>query len=131
MALGTLAVLLVLKYLFAQYSTVAAIPGGLLMPILCLGALWGRAWAELPVAALAAHGLSAPDAAQSYVLFGMAGYFAATVRAPLTGIMLVMEMSGAYACLPGSLLAGLVACRVANALRCPPVYDSLKARIRF
>ncbi len=130
-ALGTLAVLLVLKYLFAQYSTVAAIPGGLLMPILCLGALWGRAWAELPVAALAAHGLSAPDAAQSYVLFGMAGYFAATVRAPLTGIMLVMEMSGAYACLPGSLLAGLVACRVANALRCPPVYDSLKARIRF
>nr|WP_294513977.1 chloride channel protein [uncultured Bilophila sp.] len=130
-ALGTLAMLLVLKYLFAQYSTVAAIPGGLLMPILCLGALWGRAWAELPVAALAAHGLSAPDAAQSYVLFGMAGYFAATVRAPLTGIMLVMEMSGAYACLPGSLLAGLVACRVANALRCPPVYDSLKARIRF
>ena len=129
-ALGMLVTLLVLKYLFAQYSTVAAIPGGLLMPILCLGALWGRVWADLPVAALAAHGLSAPDAAQSYVLFGMAGYFAATVRAPLTGIMLVMEMSGAYACLPGSLLAGLVACRVADALRCPPVYDSLKARIR-
>ncbi len=130
-ALGMLVTLLVLKYLFAQYSTVAAIPGGLLMPILCLGALWGRVWAELPVAALAAHGLSAPDAAQSYVLFGMAGYFAATARAPLTGIMLVMEMSGAYACLPGSLLAGLVACRVADALRCPPVYDSLKARIRL
>ena len=129
-ALGMLVTLLVLKYLFAQYSTVAAIPGGLLMPILCLGALWGRVWADLPVAALAAHGLSAPDAAQSYVLFGMAGYFAATVRAPLTGIMLVMEMSGAYACLPGSLMAGLVACRVADALRCPPVYDSLKARIR-
>lgn len=33
--------LLAFKYLFAQYSTVASIPGGLLMPILCLGALWG------------------------------------------------------------------------------------------
>lgn len=130
-ALGTLALLLVLKYLFAQYSTVAAIPGGLLMPILCLGALLGRLWAELPAAALAAHGLSAFDAAQSYVLSGMVAFFAATVRAPLTGAMLVTEMSGAYACLPGSLLAGLVACRVANALRCPPVYDSLKARIRL
>lgn len=55
-ALKTLILLLAFKYLFAQYSTVAAIPGGLLMPILCLGALWGRLWAELPVSALAAHG---------------------------------------------------------------------------
>ena len=129
-ALKTLILLLAFKYLFAQYSTVAAIPGGLLMPILCLGALWGRLWAELPVSALAAHGL-ASGSVQPYVLFGMVSYFAATVRAPLTGIVLVTEMSGTYTCLPGSLLAGLIACKVANLLHCPPVYDSLKERIRL
>ena len=80
-ALKTLILLLAFKYLFAQYSTVASIPGGLLMPILCLGALWGRLWAELPVSALAAHGL-ASGSVQPYVLFGMVSYFAATVRAP-------------------------------------------------
>lgn len=88
------------------------------MPILCLGALWGRLWAELPVSALAAHGL-ASGSVQPYVLFGMVSYFAATVRAPLTGIVLVTEMSGTYTCLPGSLLAGLIACKVANLLHCP------------
>ena len=129
-ALKTLILLLAFKYLFAQYSTVASIPGGLLMPILCLGALWGRLWAELPVSALAAHGL-ASGSVQPYVLFGMVSYFAATVRAPLTGIVLVTEMSGTYTCLPGSLLAGLIACKVANLLHCPPVYDSLKERIRL
>ena len=129
-ALKTLILLLAFKYLFAQYSTVAAIPGGLLMPILCLGALWGRLWADLPVSALAAHGL-ASGSAQPYVLFGMVSYFAATVRAPLTGVVLVTEMSGTYTCLPGSLLAGLIACKVASLLRCPPVYDSLKERIRL
>lgn len=66
-ALKTLILLLAFKYLFAQYSTVASIPGGLLMPILCLGALWGRLWAELPVSALAAHGL-ASGSVQPYVL---------------------------------------------------------------
>ena len=148
-ALKTLILLLAFKYLFAQYSTVASIPGGLLMPILCLGALWGRLWAELPVSALAAHGLPSGCVAaeavvamgvlfcgtvgsvQPYVLFGMVSYFAATVRAPLTGIVLVTEMSGTYTCLPGSLLAGLIACKVANLLHCPPVYDSLKERIRL
>ncbi len=130
-AIGALVLLLVLKYLFAQYSTVAAIPGGLLMPILCLGALWGRTWAELGVAVFSPAGMLSPDIAQPWVLFGMVAYFAATVRAPFTGIALVTEMSGAYTCLPGSLLAGYVAAAVANGLRCPPIYDSLKARIRL
>lgn len=128
--MGMLVLLLVLKYLFAQYSTVASIPGGLLMPILCLGALWGRVWAEVGVSVLSSQGGLPVEAMQPWVLFGMVAYFAATVRAPLTGIALVTEMSGAYVCLPGNLLVGYVANAVANALRCPPIYDSLKERVR-
>lgn len=129
-ALKTPILLLTFKYLFAQYSTVASIPDGLLMPILCLGALWGRLWAELPVSALAAHG-PASGSVQLHVLFGMVSYLVATIRVPLTGIVLVTEMSGTYTCLPGGLFAGLIACKVANPLYCPPVYDSLKERIRL
>ena len=129
--LGPLAFLLLVKIVFSILSFASGVPGGLLMPILCLGALWGRTWAELGVAVFSPAGMLSPDIAQPWVLFGMVAYFAATVRAPLTGIALVTEMSGAYTCLPGSLLAGYVAAAVANGLRCPPIYDSLKARIRL
>ena len=57
-ALKTLILLLAVQVPVSP-STAPSRPSraGLLMPILCLGALWGRLWAELPVSALAAHGL--------------------------------------------------------------------------
>lgn len=125
--LRALVVLLILKVLYSILSVTARIPGGLLMPILCVGALIGSLWAHTGLMTSSAHG----DAGQvaAYILFGMAGFFAGTVRAPLTGIALVTEMSGAINGLPGSLVVGVVACLTANFLHCPPVYDSLKARI--
>lgn len=114
-----------LKFLFSLYSYTGATPGGLLMPLICIGAIFGHMAGQ----ALAAWGLVPPEAAHSYIIFAMAGYFAAIVRAPLTGIALVTEMSGANTCLPGALAVAFLANITATALRCPPVYDSLKARI--
>ena len=119
--------LLPLRYIFSQYSTVAAIPGGLLMPILCLGALTGSLLAEVSAAVLPLWG-GAFAPLPAYVLLGMAAMFSATVRAPLTGLFLVLEMTGAYACLPWAALAAFLAYLVANGLHCPPVYVSLKQR---
>lgn len=120
-----LILLLALKFGFSLYSYIGGVPGGLLMPLVCLGALWGHLFGRL----LADASLILPEAADSFIIFGMAGYFAAIVRAPLTGIALVLEMSGAWACLPGTLLVGLLANLTADKLHCPPVYDSLKERI--
>ena len=39
-------------------------------------------------------------------------------------------MSGADLCLPGALAVALIANTTANRLRCPPIYDSLKERIK-
>lgn len=149
--LRVLALLLILKILYSVISVTARIPGGLLMPLLCIGALLGSFWVQTGLPFLDSvldqivgnAGFGSRDAVTlfgvqrvlpsgqvaAYVLFGMAGFFAGTVRAPLTGIALVTEMSGGIACLPGNLVVGFVACLTANLLNCPPVYDSLKARI--
>ena len=131
MLLRLLFLLVAFKFAFALYSVTADIPGGLLMPILCLGALWGSLWGAVPMSLLAEGGFVAPGGGQACLLLGMAGFFAATVRAPLTGIALVMELSGAWACLPSALVVAFTAFVTANALHCPPVYDSLKSRIRL
>lgn len=122
-----LCLLCVAKYAFSLYSYMGGVPGGLLMPLLCVGALLGAA---------CGHGLVymqwiAPEQAQSFIILGMAGYFAAIVRAPLTGICLILEMTGAWGFLPSCLVVSYVACAVANAGNTAPVYDLLKARVRL
>ena len=93
--------------------------------MLCIGAILGG----LAGQGMLGLGLIGPDMAGSFVLFGMIGFFAAMVRAPLTGIALVLEMTGALACLPGALVVGFLASYTATALKCPPIYDSLRAAI--
>ena len=122
-----LLLLFVLKMTFSIFSYMGNVPGGLLMPLLCIGALAGHATGG----ALAAAGLMDPAGADAFIVFGMAGLFAASVRAPLTGIALVLEMSGTVACLPGTALVAFLASLLASRLGCAPVYDSLKARIRL
>lgn len=118
--------LFLIKAGFSLFSYTGGTPGGLLMPMLCQGALLG----DLAGRILTAAGLVSTDTAAGFILFGMAGYFAAAVRAPLTGLFLVIEMSGADLCLPGALAVALIANTTANRLRCPPIYDSLKERIK-
>ena len=60
---------------------------------------------------------------------GMAGLFSASVRTPLTGAALVMEMCGGFHLAPAVLLSAFAAALTANALHSTPVYDSLKERI--
>lgn len=117
--------LFLLKLGFSIFSYLGSVPGGLLMPLLCIGALAGR----LLGVELAELGLVSSASVESFILFGMIGMFAASVRAPLTGIALVLEMSGCMPCLPGLAVVAFLASRTAAWLGCPPVYDALKARI--
>ena len=63
------------------------------------------------------------------LVLGMAGLFSASVRTPLPGAALVMEMCGGFHLAPAVLLAAFAAAFTANALHSTPVYDSLKERI--
>lgn len=123
--LPVLLLLAALKIIFSLFSYTGNVPGGILMPMLCIGALLGALCGQL----LAASGLIPPESWNTFLIYGMVGFFVSMVRVPLTGTALVMEMSGAISCLPGALIVAFIASWTADALRCPPVYDSLRAAI--
>jgi hypothetical protein len=61
----------------------------------------------------------------NFVILGMVGFFTAVVRAPITGAILVTEMSGNFAHFPALVLVSVIASLVAGFLRSEPIYDSL------
>ena len=67
--------------------------------------------------------------AATLAIVGMGAFFGAVVRAPLTGIAVVIEMTAAtWAAVP-LLAATAAAVLVAELLKSPPIYDSLRERM--
>ena len=122
---GTLALFLIVRFFFSVYSFGTGAPGGIFLPLLVLGALAGGLFTTV-VSPLA--GLPTGNEA-FYVILGMAGLFAAIVRAPLTGIILISEMTGTLSGLLPLSLVSLVSFLTAEALGGQPVYDQLLDRI--
>ena len=123
-ALGALAVLLIIKFIFSTASFGSGSPGGIFLPLLVLGAVTGGFFSRL-------LGLAGMD--QSYitafVVTAMAAYFAAIVRAPVTGVVLITEMTGDFTTLLPLVLTSLVAYLVAEMLGTKPIYTQLLERI--
>ena len=123
--LEILLLLLVGKFLFSLLSFGSGTPGGIFFPLLVLGALIGCSYG---VCAVELFGLE-KDLIAAFLLLGMAGNFAAIVRAPFTGAILLFEMTGSVHTLLPLLAVSLIACATADALRSAPIYDSLAARL--
>jgi CIC family chloride channel protein len=120
-SLTMLALLVVVKFVLTAVSYGSGAPGGIFAPMLLLGALSGTVFAQL-----AGH-FSPAIAAQSQVLavLGMAAFFTGSVRAPLTGIVLVSEMTGGYDLLFPICITVLIAYLTAEGLHNEPIYDAL------
>jgi CIC family chloride channel protein len=67
----------------------------------------------------------APDP-RALAVVGMAAFFTAVVRSPLTGIVLAIELTGCFTLLLPMLSACFAAMLVPTLLRDPPIYDSLR-----
>ena len=121
--LGALAVLLVVKFIFSTASFGSGSPGGIFLPLLVLGAVTGGVCAEV----LALAGFD-----QRYitamVVVAMAGYFSAIVRAPVTGVILITEMTGDFTCLLPLVLASLIAYLIPEYFGTEPIYVQLLHR---
>jgi CIC family chloride channel protein len=65
---------------------------------------------------------------ETFVVVGMAAYFAAIVRAPLTGIVLIVEMTNSYDQMLPLLVACFAAYAVADFLMDRPIYEALLER---
>ena len=124
-AASALGVLLLVKIAFSILSFASGAPGGLLMPMLTIGGITGALAGNIAVR----FSMADPSQMGVFLVLSMTGLFSATVRAPLTGTLLVIEMCGAYHCLPAAVVVAYVATITANVLGSSPVYDSLKERM--
>lgn len=122
--LAWVAASLVLRFALGAASYAAATPGGLFAPMLVLGAQGGLLFGAACQALFPALALQR----EAFALVGMAAFFAGVVRAPLTGLVLVSEMTGDVTLLLPMLGASFLAMLVPTLLRDPPIYDSLRAR---
>lgn len=116
--------LIALRFAMTMLSYGSGAPGGIFAPILVLGGLTGLAVGQ------AAH-LWTPEWAPNPVVFavaGMAALFSGVVRGPLTGIVLIMEMTGNDGLLLQLLVSCFAAYLVAEALGERPVYEALLGR---
>lgn len=125
MMLGTILLIFVGRFLFSAASFGSGAPGGIFFPLLVLGGFIGGAFAT---AAADYFGLD-PVYINNFVLLAMAGYFAAIVRAPLTGIILIFEMTGSLSQMLSLSIISIVAYITATLLGSEPIYESLLNRL--
>jgi CIC family chloride channel protein len=124
-SLAALPLLLVVRFVLGPLSYAAGAPGGLFAPMLVLGAYLGLAFGLLCQMALSE---AAPPPA-AFAVAGMAAFFTAVVRAPVTGIVLSIELTAAFNQFLPMLWACFAAMAVPMLLDNPPIYDSLKQRL--
>lgn len=124
-AVGFLLLLLLAKFLFSVVCFGAGTPGGIFFPLLILGSYIGAIYGSISIDLF---GLN-PDLWQKFIILAMAGFFASIVRAPLTGIVLIAEMTGSMTRMIDLVVVSIIAYVVANLLNNPPIYTSLLERI--
>lgn len=126
---GQIAVALIVPLFMFRFGLIMAsygsgAPGGIFAPLLGLGALLGLGIGRL--SAGVAPGLV--DQPAVFAVVGMAAFFTAIVRAPLTGIVLILEMTGNYELMLPLLVACFSAYAIAEAFRNLPIYEALLKR---
>jgi CIC family chloride channel protein len=120
--LGVLPLVFLLRFGLGAVSYAARTPGGLFAPMLVLGAQLGLLFGV--VCRLTFPGLDLPP--EGFAVVAMAAFFTGVVRAPVTGIVLITEMTGSAMLLLPMLGACFVAMLVPTLLGNAPIYDSLR-----
>ena len=123
--LGTLLVWFVVRWFLGPLSYAPGTPGGLFAPLLFVGAAGGALVATVVDAAVPGAALD-PTA---FAIVGMSTFFAAVVRAPVTGVILIMEMTATTSLVVPMAVAAAVATFTATLLKGAPIYDTLRARM--
>ena len=123
--LHALGVVFMVRFLLGPWSYAAETPGGMFAPLLLVGTSFGALFGGV----LHHYIPDLPASNVDFAIVGMVALFAASVRAPLTGIVLAVEMTGRGDLTLGMLGAALGAMLTAMALQSPPIYQSLRERM--
>lgn len=122
--IGFLCLLFVGKFLFTMICFGSGVPGGIFLPMLVLGAAGGAVLAKLMVLA----GLLPAMYYADIIVFGMAAYFSSVVKSPVTGSILILEMTGSFQHMLALLVVSLTAYVISDLTGGRPVYDELLDR---
>jgi len=114
-----------LRLALGAVSYAAATPGGLFAPMLVLGAQLGFFCGAVCRMAFPDLGVE-PEA---FAVVGMAALFTGVVQAPVTGIVLVIEMTAGFTMLLPMLGACFAAMLIPSLLHSAPIYESLRERL--
>ena len=121
MALKLMALLLVLKFFAVVISYASGNAGGIFGPSLFLGAMLGG------IVGTVAHnllpGYVAPPGV--YALVGMGTAFAGIVRAPMTSVLMIFEITRDYSVIVPLMISNLVSLFISARLQPQPIYEVL------
>jgi CIC family chloride channel protein len=123
-ALRWVLVLVAARFVLTMTSYGCGAAGGIFAPLLVIGALGGLAVGRV------AHGIAPGwvEHPEIFAVLGMGALLTAIVRAPLTGIVLMIELTGEYDFMLPLLVSCFAAYGVAEALRDRPIYEALRER---
>ena len=122
---AVVSVVFLLRFGLGAISYAALTPGGLFAPMLVLGAQLGFFYGTV---CSSWFPTLAPNST-SLAIVGMAAFFTAVVRAPVTGIVLAVEMTSSFTMFLPMLTACFAAMAVPTLLRNAPIYESLRQRL--
>ncbi|MEG0855448.1 MAG: ClC family H(+)/Cl(-) exchange transporter [Terrisporobacter sp.] len=120
-----LLLVIVIKFLFTFVCFGSGAPGGIFFPLLVLGALVGNFVGIIYVKYLGIPGIYLVN----FIVLAMAGHFASIVKAPITAILLISEMTGSLNHLLALAVVVIVSQLTADLLNSKPIYESLLSRI--
>ena len=99
-------------------------PGGLFLPVLVIGALTGNIFARV------GNGLHifTADWTTLFIIFGMTAFFAAVIKAPVTGAILLLELTGQFSHLVGLIVVSGAAFLASDFCGGEPIFSALLER---
>src|SRR5581483_3219453 len=116
-----MAMLALLKIIATLLSFVSGTPGGMFAPTLFIGAMLGAAVGGAEHALLP-HLSWSPG---TYALVGMGVLFAGFLRAPMTSVFMVLEVSGNYSIIVPVIVANTFAYVISRTFLPVPIFDAL------
>ncbi|MST60165.1 ClC family H(+)/Cl(-) exchange transporter [Parafannyhessea umbonata] len=125
LAIGTIALLLLGKYLFTTLCFGSGAPGGTLFPLCVMGALLGCLFGRLAVSYLGLPSVFVTN----FIVLGIGGLFASVVRAPVTAVVLAFELTGSMDALLSVSIVSILSYVTANLLQVDAFYEHLLGRL--
>jgi CIC family chloride channel protein len=127
--LRVLLVIAVLRFVGTMASYPVGVPAGIFSPLLALATAVGLLAGTLLEVGLARASLSIPPMLTAgFAVAAMGGLFTGIIRAPLVGVVLVVELTGAYELILPIIVTCVTAHVVAQALGGRPIYEVLLER---